>query len=134
MDRQRKNKVKARRTGFQLISALSGTSHYIQGKSLEAVFADIVRSYYWEEPDLKTIIGSYVMLSRTKFTDKLWILRPFQHCLFTRGPPPGPDILLKKLTQEISTGMAQERWAKVEEERRGRSGNKKKEPQECLEW
>ena len=42
-------------------------------------------------------VSGYVMLSRAKYLDKLWILQPFSQKLFTQGPPAGPHILMHKL-------------------------------------
>ena len=32
---------------------------------------------------------------------KMWLLRPFPRELFTRGPPTGPHVLLRKLRGEL---------------------------------
>ena len=63
--------MKARRSGFQLVADFPGANFYIQSAFLDVVFADVVTFHFWEEPTKTTIIGSYMLLSRVKFTEKL---------------------------------------------------------------
>ena len=49
---------------------------------------------------------SYVMLSRAKFLDKVWVMGPFPLQLFTQGPPQGPHFLMRKLRGDISAEEA----------------------------
>ena len=78
----------------------------IQGKSLEACFADVVHTDLTEEPTEELQISGYVMLSRARYPELLWILRAFSAKLFSQGGPAGPSILLRKLLGEISSEQA----------------------------
>eukprot|EP00972_Heterocapsa_arctica_P038550 5681802-Heterocapsa_arctica.AAC.1 len=39
-------------------------------------------------------------MTRVKGREDLLIYRPFEHSLFTQGPPEGPELLLRKLRGE----------------------------------
>ena len=73
----------------------------IQGQSVNAAFVDLVTSDDKEKPTVDTQVSGYVMLSRARDPDKVWLLRPFPRELFTLGPPSGPHVLLRKLRGEI---------------------------------
>ena len=64
----------------------------IQGQSLTAAFVDLVANDVMEEATEEQYLKAYVMLSRARFLDNLWILRPFGKDLFNRGPPAGPSV------------------------------------------
>ena len=48
------------------------------------------------------LVAAYIGASRVRKLDKIYSLRPFSPVLFAQGPPKGPDILLRKLTEEIT--------------------------------
>ena len=98
---QQKNKVKVRRTGFFLVPEFATTAHMIQGQSVIAAFVDLVTEDEVEQPTDATQVSGYVMLSRARDPNKVWLLRPFPRELFTRGPPTGPHVLLRKLRGEL---------------------------------
>ena len=89
--------VKVRRTGFFLLPDFASTAHMIQGQSVNAAFVDLVTSDDKEKPTVDTQVSGYVMLSRARDPDKVWLLRPFPRELFTLGPPAEPHVLLRKL-------------------------------------
>ena len=107
--------IAARRTGFLLIPDFASTSHMIQGATLAAAF--------WGCQDAASIvsmasqISGYVILSlsRVKALLSIFILQAFSILLFCRGPPPGPDRLIRKLSGEITTEQALEEWKQEEE-------------------
>ena len=73
----------------------------IQGQSVSAAFVDFVTRDEAEQPTDETQVSGYVMLSRARDPNKVWLLRPFPRELFTRGPPTGPHVLLRKLRGEL---------------------------------
>ena len=92
-----RTKVKARRTGFFAVPDFSSTAHMIQGHSLEAAFAQLVDTNIMEKPTDELQERGYVMLSRAKFPERMWVLEAFARQLFARREPPGPSILMRKL-------------------------------------
>ena len=109
-------KVKARRTGYFLVPDFASTAHMIQGQSLEASFADVVNETMFERATEELRVTAYVMLSRAKYLQQLWIMQAFGHQLFTRGPPLGPHLLLRKLRGEITANQALEEFEQHAEE------------------
>ena len=97
----KKTKVKVRRTGFFLVPDFASTAHMIQGQSVFAAFVDLVTRDEAEQPTDATQVAGYVMLSRARDPNKVWLLRPFPRELFTRGPPTGPHVLLRKLRGDV---------------------------------
>ena len=73
----------------------------IQGQSVCAAFVDLVTRDEAEQPTDATQVAGYVMLSRARDPNKVWLLRPFPRELFTRGPPTGPHVLLRKLRGDL---------------------------------
>ncbi len=73
----------------------------VQGQSVNAAFVDLVTRDDKEKPTVDTQVSGYVMLSRARDPDKVWLFRPFPRELFTLGPPSGPHVLLRKLRGEI---------------------------------
>ena len=98
----RRTGVRARRTGYFLVPDFASTAHMIQGQSLLAAFVDLVSNDGTEDSTEEQYLKAYVMLSRAKVLDNLWILRPFAKDLFHQGPPTGPNIFMKKLKNELS--------------------------------
>ena len=95
-------KVKVRRTGFFIVPDFSSTAHMIQGQNLDALFANIMEDNFIEASSDELQVISYVMLSRAKFVENVWVLSAFPRQIFTRGPPAGPHILMKKLRGDIT--------------------------------
>ena len=56
-------------------------------------------------------VMSYVMLSRAKFLEKVWVMSPFPQQLFAQGPPKGPHVLMRKLRGEITVDEAKKEFA-----------------------
>ena len=100
--------IEARRTGYLLLPDFCSTAHMIQGATLEAAF--------WGSHDANQNIApaeqiaGYVVLGRVKHLHRMCILQPFSPLLFSRGPPQGPAILLKKLQGEYSVREALDAW------------------------
>ena len=88
----------------------------VQGQSLEAAFVDVVTrdELHFATGDLTQVSG-YVMLSRAKDPRKLWLLRSFPREVFTRGPPTGPHVLLKKLRGEVTLEQVDNEMKRLEE-------------------
>ena len=66
-----------------------------------AAFVDLVTGDATEKPTDDTQVSGYVMMSRARDPMNMWLLRPFPRELFTRGPPTGPHVLLRKLRGEL---------------------------------
>ena len=73
-----------------------------QGQSVEAAFVDLVTRDEAEQLTDETQASGYVMLSRARDPEKVWLPRPFPLELLSRGPPTGPHVLLKKLRGELN--------------------------------
>jgi len=93
--------AKAQRRGYRLIPDYACTAFMMQGRTVEAMFADC--------GDVLTLIGlnemvaAYVALSRVKKTQGLVLLRAFSPDLFRLGMSPGPECLLKLLRARFSS-------------------------------
>ena len=72
----------------------------IQGQSLDGAFAEA--QHVDADPSPESHIASYIALSRVKQLIGIYILQAFSPLLFTRGPPKGPHLLMKKLRREIT--------------------------------
>ena len=119
-------KVKVRRTGYFLVADFASTAHMIQGQSLDAVFADVVHGTATDKASNEVQVAGYVMLSRGKLLATLWIMQGFSRHMFTRGPPPGPHLLLQKLTGKLDKEGVTEAW-KVADEAEASSSKAKPE-------
>ena len=105
LDKGRKHPVlKISRQQIPLAPAWAITAHAAQGQTLAAAIVDM------QIGRGTSPIASYVAMTRVRCRDDLLIYRPFDRSLFTRGPPQGPELLLKKLRGEYID------WAKIEEE------------------
>ena len=78
----------------------------IQGQSFDALFANLMEENVELNATEEAQVMSYVMLSRAKFLDKVWVMSPFPLQLFTQGPPQGPHVLMRKLRGDISAEEA----------------------------
>ena len=87
----------------------------VQGQSVMAAFVDLVTRDEAEQPTDDSQVSGYVMLSRAKDPHKLWLLRAFPRELFTRGPPTGPHVLLKKLRGEVTLDDVDNEIKRLEE-------------------
>jgi hypothetical protein len=95
-------KIKVRRTGFFFVPDFASTAHMIQGQNLDALFANIMEDCFVAKVSDELQVISYVMLSRAKYLQNVWIMGAFPRQLFARGPPPGPHILMRKLRGQVS--------------------------------
>ncbi len=118
--------IKARRTGYLLIPDFGSTAHMIQGATLDAAF--------WGCQDaagkvsMACQISGYVILSRVKELWSIFILQAFSPCLFIRGPPKGPDRLIRKLRGDITAEQAMEEWLQEEESDEGEANENSTDP------
>ena len=87
-----RNKVKVRRTGFCLVADFASTAHMIHCQNLDALFANIMNESFTDKVTEQSQMMGYVMLSRAKFADKVWVMNPFLPHLFAQGPPHGPHV------------------------------------------
>ena len=81
----------------------------IQGTTLEAAFVDLQEACSNVSSALQ--IAGYVCLSRIKELRRICVLQPFSPLLFTRGPPAGPERLIRKLEKKITVEQCFEEWA-----------------------
>lgn len=107
----KKSQVQGRRTGFCTVPDFSSTAHMIQGQNLDALFANIASGNFGQSISDELQAIGYVMLSRAKFLQNVWVMQPFPQELFTAGPPKGLHILMEKLRGHIT---AEEAAARIE--------------------
>ena len=100
--------ISAHRRGYCLIADFAATAHMIQGCTLEAACADCEPAF--KPATLKVQVAAYVSLSRVRLLKRIYVLQPFSPLLFNRGPPAGPDRLMRKLTGQISSHDAMDEW------------------------
>ena len=84
----------------------------IQGSTLAAAFWG--SQYAAGRVSMACQISGYVILSLVKALLCIYILQAFSILLFSRGPPPGPDRLIRKLSGEITTEQAMDEWLQEE--------------------
>ena len=73
-------------------------------------------------------ISGYVILSRVKELLSMFIMQAFSPWLFSRGPPKGPDRLIRNLSGEITAEQAMEEWLQEEESDEGEANDKSTDP------
>ena len=107
--------IEARRTGYLLLPDFGSTAHMVQGQTLDAEFCDCQEA--GGKVSTASQIAAYVCLSRVKELLMICVLQAFSFLLFTRGPPKGPDLLIRKLRGEF-TCHAQliEEWDRPDKE------------------
>ena len=95
LDQKRMSPVlRVSRSQVPLAPAFSITAHGSQGQTLRAAIIDL------QIGRGVSSIASYVAMTRIKTRRDLLIFRPFDREIFTRGPPEGPSLLLRKLRGE----------------------------------
>ena len=93
-----------KRKQIPLAPGLACTAHSAQGKTKEAVIADLALGRGVSG------IASYVAITRIKNREGLMIYRPFDIAPFTEGIPEGTALLLRKLRgEELDWAMIEER-------------------------
>ncbi len=107
-------KIEARRTGFWIVPDFGSTAHMIQGATLAAAFVDMLEAC--TKVSLVLQIAAYVCLSRVKTLASICVMQPFSPLLFSRGPPKGPDRLIRKLRGDITVEEALDEWRQGEDE------------------
>ena len=100
--------IEARRTGFWFVPDFGSTAHMIQGATLNAAFVDPQDAGSKVSQTMQT--AAYVCLSRVKELQKICVVQAFSPLLFTRGPPTGPNRLMRKLAGLITTQHASAEW------------------------
>ena len=92
LDAYRKRPVLGvRRKQFMITPGLASTAHAAQGRTLDAVIADL------EEGRCVSWMSSYVAITRVKTRRGLLIYRPFGLKPYTQGEMEGTKLLLRKL-------------------------------------
>ena len=93
-----KQHAKIYRFGFPLVPDFGGTVHAYSGSTLEACIGDLLR---WSTKATRSeALRAYIMLTLVRDASKLLIAEPFSPNLFRQGVLPGPDLLMKVLTNE----------------------------------
>ena len=101
-------KAEAIRTGFWVVPDFGSTAHMIQGATLLAAFVDILE--VCTKVCMGLQIAAYVCLSRVKTLATICVMQPFSPLLFTRGPPKGPDRLIRKLQGNVTVDDVFVEW------------------------
>ena len=100
--------IEARRTGFGILADVGCTAHMIQGATLEAAFVDL--QHRSSKATMTLRFAAYVFLSRVQNLQNISVMQPFSTFLFTKGILAGPELLMRKLSKEISSDQAMEEW------------------------
>ena len=100
--------IEAKRTSFWIIPDFCSTAHMIQGATLKAAYMDAQHSGC--NIGLVNQIAAYVCLSRVKQLEGIYVLQSFSPLLFNRGPPEGPERLLRKLENPSQTEDILAEW------------------------
>ena len=100
--------IEAKRTSFWIIPDFCSTAHMIQGATLKAAYMDAQHSGC--NVGLVNQIAAYVCLSRVKQLEGIYVLQSFSPLLFNRGPPEGPERLLRKLENPAQTEDILAEW------------------------
>ena len=79
-----------------------------QGFTLDAAFADPQDA--GSKVSTTAQIAAYVCLSRIKRLIHICVLQAFSPLLFIRGPPTGPERLIRRLSKEITFDDAKHEW------------------------
>jgi hypothetical protein len=124
--------VKIRRTGFFIVPDFASTAHMIQGQSLDAAFVDIVHDDMMEPTTEELQVAGYTMLSRAKYLENLWIMRPFSPHLFRRGAPTGPRVLMERLTGKLGPEGVREEFDQAARQEEAAKVAKQDEPMQVL--
>ena len=100
--------ISAQRKGFCLVPDFAATAHMIQGCTLDAAIAELESAA--KPASLGLQVAAYVSLSRVRLLKRIHIIQPFSPFLFNRGPPAGPDRLIRKLAGAITAWDAMREW------------------------
>ena len=100
--------IEARRAEFFILPDFGSTAHMTQGATLDAAFADLQDA--GSKVSTTAQIAAYVCLSRIKQLRHIFVLQPCSPLLFSRGPPLGPDRLIRKLSGDITFDAARREW------------------------
>ena len=96
-----------------MASDFSGTAHSFARASLKSACIDCLP---WDrKPDIAAQISAYMCISRLEHIDDMSITQPFAPTLFEQGEPPGPDLLLRFLRNEIPMSKLGQEWAALKE-------------------
>ena len=109
--------AKVRRKGFCVVPDFAATAHMIQGQSLDGLSCDLGLATKKKKPPSELEhLAAYVMLSRARSLESMYILQPFSPALFQTGPPVGAHVLLRHMdSQERDPESLQVLWAQAEQ-------------------
>ena len=106
-------KVAVQRRGFTIASDFSGTAHSFAGDSLKSAYIDCLP---WDrKPDVQAQVSAYMCISRLQHIDDMCITQPYAPTLFEQGEPPGPDLLLRFLRNEVPVSQLGKEWAALKD-------------------
>ena len=86
-----------------MVPDFGSTAHVIQGATLDALFAECVNRTISDAATEEHHVAAYVMLSRAKYLENIWVLQAFGPQDFRQGEPAGPSILMDGTTVVPST-------------------------------
>ena len=107
--------VKIHRFGFPIVPDFGGTAHAYCGSTLPAALGDLLP--WWHKPRLEDMLRGYIIKSRVKATEDIFIAQPYSPHLFRQGLLPGPRLLLDVLTKKLTTEEAKKAWQEHEEKK-----------------
>ena len=65
---------------------------------------------WWERPSRDAAVRAYIIRSRVRSTENLFIAKPYCPTLFRQGPPAGPHYLLEVMRGRLTRQQAVSKW------------------------
>ena len=100
--------VKIQRFGFPIVPDLGGAAHAYCGSTLPAALGDLLP--WTHKPRLEDMLRGYIIKSRVKQTQNIFIAQAYSPHLFRQGVLPGPQLLLDVLLKKTTTVEAKRKW------------------------
>ena len=93
--------VKIKRFGFPVVPDFGGTAHAYCGTTLDAALGDLLP--WHQKPRLEDMLKAYIIKSRVKKAEHIFIAQPYSPHLFRQGVLPGPQLMLDVLQKNTTT-------------------------------
>ena len=103
--------IKIQRLGYPFVPDFGGTAHAYCGSTLNACIGDLLQ--WIATPRREDALRAYIIISRVRQACRFLIAQPFNPNLFQLGVLPGPDLLMKVLTDRMTPKEAEREWQKI---------------------
>jgi len=110
--------VKIQRFGFPIVPDFGGTAHAYCGSTLTAALGDLLP--WWRKPRLEDMLKGYIIKSRVKEAQQLFLAQPYNPHLFRQGLLPGPQLLLDVLLEQKTMEEASKAWKQHEADKKSK--------------